>query len=338
MKYVSFLLILGCLVGCELVEPVSEDFIDSNKLDSNYGTYGILKSDGTLWTWGWNWDGMCGQGTTDPIDTPTRIDVLPPIVDFDLYEGFAAAVDIEGDIWYWGGCGICSHLIPSIYTPIRISHLADTKEIDFLGLTVYLCRKDGSVWQFSIDNQVDSSFYQPELIPGMTSILSISQSIALMQNGTLVDLVTTAPDRGGVVPLYGVIAVQNHLNRRTVILKQDGSVWAWGQNDIGQLGNGTYIHSATPTQVLNLDHITQISANYDFNLALKNDGTVWFWGFTADRDDNDKPVGINQPVQIESLHDIKLIFASSTSLVMQNDSTYWSFSASDRVPTPVPFN
>ncbi len=226
---------------------------------------------------------------------------------------------------------------PPVFAPIRISHLADTKKIDLLGHTVHLLREDGSVWQFSIDHQVDSSFYQPEFIPGMTDILSISKSIALKQNGTLVDLVTTAPDHGGAVPVDDVIAVQNHWNRRTVILKQDRSVWAWGQNDIGQLGNGTYTHSATPTQVMGLDQITQISANYDFNLALRGDGTVWFWGFTTERDENDKPIGINQPVHIESLHDIELIFASSTSLVMQNDSTYWSFDASDRIPTAVSF-
>ena len=326
--------------SCEIIfptEPESDDGPFIGEIHSDFSSYAILRPDATLWTWGRNWEGMCGQGTTDPIDTPTRIDVLPPIVDFDFYEGNAAAVDIEGDVWYWGSDRTVGYISPPVFAPIRISHLADTKKIDLLGHTVHLLREDGSVWQFSIDNQVDNSFYQPELIPGMTDIQSISKSIALKQDGTLVDLVTTAPDRGGIVPVDDVIAVQNHPNRRTIILKEDGSVWAWGQNNIGQLGNGTYTHSASPTQVMGLDQITQISANYDFNLALRGDGTVWFWGFTTERDENDKPIGINQPVHIESLHDIELIFASSTSLVMQNDSTYWSFHASDRIPTAVPF-
>ncbi len=329
---------------CSEIKSPTESGLDSHddgpfigEIHSDFSSYAILRPDATLWTWGRNWEGMCGQGTTDPIDTPTRIDVLPPIVDFDFCEGNAAAVDIEGNVWYWGSSIWSSAVWPAIRTPIRISYLTNIKEIDLLGYTVHLLREDGSVWQFSIDNQVDSSFYQPEFIPGMTDILSISKSIALKQNGTLVDLVTTAPDHGGAVPVHDVIAVQNHRNRRTVILKQDRSVWAWGQNDIGQLGNGTYTHSATPTQVMGLDQITQISTNYDFNLALRGDGTVWFWGFTTERDENDKPIGINQPVHIESLHDIELIFASLTSLVMQNDSTYWSFNASDRIPTAVPF-
>ncbi len=326
--------------SCEIIfptEPESDDGPFIGEIHSDFSSYAILRPDATLWTWGRNWEGMCGQGTTDPIDTPTRIDVLPPIVDFDLYNGVAVAVDMAGDVWYWGASLAVSYRPPPVFAPICISHLADTKKIDLLGLTVHLLREDGSVWQFSIDNQVDSSCYQPEFIPGMTDIQSISKTIALTQDGTLVDFVTTAPDHGGAVPVHDVIAVQNHWNRRTIILKEDGSVWAWGQNDIGQLGNGTYAHSASPTQVMGLDQITQISANWDFNLALRGDGTVWFWGFTTERDENDKPIGINQPVPIESLHDIVLIFASPTSLVMQNDSTYWSFNASDRIPTAVPF-
>lgn len=337
IKYLSLLITLGFLAGCGLFEPEDDDFIGSNKLDSDFGTYAILKSDGSLWTWGWNMDGMCGQGTTDPIDKPTRIDGLPPIVDFDLYEGNAAAVDMEGDIWYWGAAFFVGYRPPPVFAPIRISHLTDTKKIDLLGQTVHLLREDGSVWQFSIDYQVDSSFYRPEIIPGMTDIQSISHCIALKHDGTLVDLKTTAPDHGGAVPVDDVIAVQNHWNRRTVVLKGDGSVWAWGQNSIGELGNGTYTHSAIPTQVVGLDQITQISAEYDYNLALRGDGTVWFWGFTTERDENDKPIGINQPVPVESLYDIELVYASPISLVMQKDGTYWSFHASDRIPAIIAF-
>src|SRR6185437_8508865 len=79
-------------------------------------------------------------------------------------------------------------------------------------------------------------------------------------------------------------------------------VWAWGNNNHGQLGNGTSVGSLVPVQVPRLDHVTQISAGYGFSLALRSDGTVWAWGW------NDKAqLGAfstpfsETPVQVEGL-------------------------------------
>lgn len=64
----------------------------------------------------------------------------------------------------------------------------------------------------------------------------------------------------------------------TLALKKDGTVWAWGYNFYGQLGDGTTAHRDTPVQVENLENITSISAGSSHSLALKSDGTVWAWG------------------------------------------------------------
>lgn len=64
----------------------------------------------------------------------------------------------------------------------------------------------------------------------------------------------------------------------TVALKKDGTVWVWGKNGDGQLGDGTTTLSAEPKQVSGLSGITAVSAGQNFALALKNDGTVWAWG------------------------------------------------------------
>lgn len=64
-------------------------------------------------------------------------------------------------------------------------------------------------------------------------------------------------------------------------LKNDGTVWAWGQNDVGQLGNGTtqaLTGNSTPAAVSGLSAVTGIHAGASFGLALKSDGTVWGWG------------------------------------------------------------
>src|SRR5207302_6347348 len=70
----------------------------------------------------------------------------------------------------------------------------------------------------------------------------------------------------------------------TVALRNDGTVWEWGNNHAGQLGNGSTTDFNTPVQVLgpsrtgSLTGITAIAAGYEHTTALKNDSTVWDWG------------------------------------------------------------
>ena len=62
----------------------------------------------------------------------------------------------------------------------------------------------------------------------------------------------------------------------TVALKTDGTLWAWGGNDYGQLGNGTVVSAAQPVQVL--DQVTAVSAGDYHVVAIRADGTLWTWG------------------------------------------------------------
>jgi hypothetical protein len=61
-------------------------------------------------------------------------------------------------------------------------------------------------------------------------------------------------------------------------LQSDGSVWAWGANEDGQLGDGTTTDRMTPVRVAKLDRIVAIAAGTYHNLALRTDGTLWSWG------------------------------------------------------------
>ena len=60
--------------------------------------------------------------------------------------------------------------------------------------------------------------------------------------------------------------------------KADGTIWAWGKNENGQLGNGASADSSVPVQVMGLAGIEQISAGEYHSMALRADGTVWAWG------------------------------------------------------------
>ncbi|HEV3292287.1 MAG TPA: hypothetical protein VG123_25200, partial [Streptosporangiaceae bacterium] len=60
--------------------------------------------------------------------------------------------------------------------------------------------------------------------------------------------------------------------------RADGTVWAWGDNRFGQLGDGTTTTRLAPVQVTGLTGVTQVAASCDHSLALRSDGTVWAWG------------------------------------------------------------
>jgi hypothetical protein len=67
----------------------------------------------------------------------------------------------------------------------------------------------------------------------------------------------------------------------TLVLKENGTVWAWGDNTYGQLGDGTTTDRLTPVQVVGLTNITDISAGDHHNLAIDPNGDVWAWGRNA---------------------------------------------------------
>src|ERR1035441_1849035 len=71
-----------------------------------------------------------------------------------------------------------------------------------------------------------------------------------------------------------VAAGANH----SLFLKSDGTMWAWGSNQYGQLGDGTTTNRSSPVQVSGLTGVVMIAAGGFQSLAVKSDGTVWAWG------------------------------------------------------------
>lgn len=63
------------------------------------------------------------------------------------------------------------------------------------------------------------------------------------------------------------------------IIRSDGSLWAWGLNDYGQLGDGSTVSILTPKQIGGDTDWNAISVGKDYVLALKRDGSLWSWGF-----------------------------------------------------------
>src|ERR1035438_8221940 len=88
---------------------------------------------------------------------------------------------------------------------------------------------------------------------------------------------------GGVGYLTNVAAIMGG-EQHNFALKADGSVWAWGWNYFGQLGDGSTNwgyssnFSATPIPVFGMTSVKSLGGRGYHSLALKNDGTVWAWG------------------------------------------------------------
>jgi alpha-tubulin suppressor-like RCC1 family protein len=77
--------------------------------------------------------------------------------------------------------------------------------------------------------------------------------------------------------LNNVIAVSGG-DRFTAALLSDGTVWTWGWNGFGQLGDGTYTDRSSPVKVKNLNDVIIMAARDYHVLVVKSNGTVWAWG------------------------------------------------------------
>jgi alpha-tubulin suppressor-like RCC1 family protein len=110
-------------------------------------------------------------------------------------------------------------------------------------------------------------------------------------------------------------------------LRADGTVWAWGRNDYGQLGNGTTVDSHTPVQVPGLTEVKAVAGGGVSAYALRADGTVWAWG----RNDygqlgNGTTVDSHTPVQVPGLTEVKAISAGCwTGYALRDDGSVWAW-------------
>jgi hypothetical protein len=114
-----------------------------------------------------------------------------------------------------------------------------------------------------------------------------------------------------VLNLSGIETIAGGGNH-SLALANDGTVWAWGQNLFGQLGDGTNADRSTPVQVPNLSGATAVAAGTAHSLALKANGTVLAWGSNAFGQLGDgTTVPRNIPAQVQNLSEIQTIAAHS---------------------------
>ncbi len=109
----------------------------------------------------------------------------------------------------------------------------------------------------------------------------------------------------------------------SLAIKTDGSLWAWGANGAGQLGDGTTTGRLTPIQILT--GVAAVAARADHTLALKTDGSLWAWGANGFGQLGDgTTTGRSTPIQI--LTGVAAVSAGSGhTLALKTDGSLWAW-------------
>ena len=211
-----------------------------------------LKSDGTVWTWGDNRYGKLGNGWFGGDSTvPVKVHGLTNIVAVADAGYGKLALRSDGTVWTWGSWILGRHVPSESAVPLQVPGLTGVTKIAAGVGTAYALREDGTVWSWGTNGtgQVgigsDASYvYDPTRVVGLTGVTAIAGS-----------------DGNG----YAV--------------RSDGTVWAWGGDATGQLGNGpTATDSRVPVRVSGLTGATGVAASNGNGYVVRSDGAVWAWG------------------------------------------------------------
>jgi alpha-tubulin suppressor-like RCC1 family protein len=144
------------------------------------------------------------------------------------------------------------------------------------------------------------------------------------QNSPEVDTPRPLP---GVRDIIGAAVGLSH----GLLLKRDGTVLAWGDNDGCELGTGIDKDARVPTPVASLKDVVQVAADESVSGAVRADGTVWMWGSGGDGllanglSGRDAPCA-KVPVKVEGLAGVKrLALGGGAALVIKDDGSVWGW-------------
>lgn len=299
-----------------------------------------LRSDGTVWAWGDNSSGQLGTGVIGGVeDEPVQVGA--GVVGFENIKAIAAggahslALKSDGKVWAWGEnancqlgngnplCGIDS----AIPTKVQKSGGGDLNDIISInaGFAHSLAiQKDAlgviTVWSWGNNSQGQLGY----------DTLGVDREYASKVLG-----------EGGFGDLNDIVSVAAG-DAHSVAVHNTGNVFAWGLNNLGQLGDSTGINSNTPVRVkelvgilfVDLTNIKAVASGLDahHSLALRTDGTVWAWG-----DDSSEQLGngasgpSSYAIQVSVLTNVNTIATGNAhSLAIDNANKAWAWGSNNK--------
>jgi alpha-tubulin suppressor-like RCC1 family protein len=215
-----------------------------------------VRADGTVWAWGANGYGQLGDGSTTTRRSPVRVPGLTGVTAVAAGAYQSLALRSDGTVWSWGFNAL-GQLGDGTTTdrrlPVAVSGLTNVKAVATGVFHNVALKNDGTVWTWGWNGT------------------------GQLGNGTATDRLT--PIR--VTSLSGMTSVSAGAYHTVASRGSDGTVWAWGWNGYGQLGEATTVDHATPTIVAGLTGVVSVSAGYLHNVALTGDGRVFAWGWNG---------------------------------------------------------
>jgi RHS repeat-associated protein len=317
-----------------------------------------VKSDGSVWAWGANGDGQLGDGTTTQRTTPVQVSGLSGATAVAGGGSHSLAVKSDGTVWAWGANAqgqLGNGSTTRSTTPVQVSGLTGVTAVAAGYRHSLAVKSDGSVWAWGAngDGQLgDGTTTQrttPVQVGTISGVMAIGagayHSLAVKGDGTAwawgdnyygqVGDGTKYNDRTSPVQvsgLAGATAVAGGL-RHGLATKNDGSLWAWGDNPYGQLGDGTTTQRTTPVQVSGLGSATSVTAGASHTSAVKSDGTAWGWGYNLYGQVGDgtagrrlSPIEVLGPGGAGLLEGVVEVSAGTEhSLALKQDGTVWAW-------------
>ncbi|HEX8952074.1 MAG TPA: hypothetical protein VF945_09540, partial [Polyangia bacterium] len=304
--------------------------------------------------WGFNDVGQMGDGTSADRSIPVRVPNLPPCDRISAGYAHALARARDGTLWTWGDNGVgelgdasaLEQLVPRI-----VPGLAGVRAIAAGDSHVLALKDDGSVWGWG--NNAESQLgdgtrlarSSPAPIAGVSGASIVSAGSAhsvAVAAGTVIawgdngcgqlgrgDNLYSDGLPGAVPGLAGVVALSAGYAHNAAV-RSDGSLWTWGCNESGELGDGTTTNRSSPTRVA-LDNVAAVSASYAHTLALTRDGSVWAFGDNSRGQLGDGSlVSRSVPARVPGLDNIVAIAAAgSHSLALRSDGSVWAWGDND---------
>ena len=318
-----------------------------------------IREDETVWAWGANYSGQLGDGTNTNRHTPVQVINLNNVVAVATRDSHTLALRDWGTIWAWGrndfgqlGYGTTINR----NTPVKVN-IGRVVAIATGGDHSLALKEDGTVWTWGNNyfGQLGDGTYgghentmkPPLQVSNLNNVVAIAagmgHSIALKADGTVWTWGANSSGQLGDGATYNIsptpVQVSNLTNviaiaageYHSLALKADGTVWTWGSNDFGQLGDGTTINRNTPVQVNSLNNAVNIAAGWSYSVALKEDGTVWAWGRN---DYGQLGDGTNEdnyiPVQVSNLNNVVAVAAGMWhSIALKEDGSIWTWGRND---------
>lgn len=232
------------------VATVNEDnwlFVNHGRMHSV-----AIHQNGTLWTWGNNAVGQLGNGNTNNSYVPVQVGSDSDWTAISPGNLHTVALKSNGTLWGWGNNGayeLNNSASTYITDPVQMSSDTDWNKIYGGYFKTFAIKNNGTLWGIGRNNSGD---------------------LGTGNNFTLLNLTQIGTDTDW-------LKISAARDRYTIALKTNGTLWAWGNNENGRLGDGTTINRQAPVQIGNSTWKDIAAGNFHV-IGIKSDGTLWQWG------------------------------------------------------------